>query len=51
MMTPVVGATTEQRIAELEAAAQIADAHQDYVFARMLREQAQALREQTTNDG
>lgn len=42
-MTPEPGATVEQRITELEAAAHIADQQGDYLFARELRAQAQAL--------
>lgn len=42
MMTPET-LTPEQRAAALEAAAEIAEAHQDWVFAKALREQAQAV--------
>lgn len=44
-MTPAPGPTQEQKAVELEAAADVADAHGDFLFARAMRERAVALRE------
>lgn len=43
-MTPEPGASVAQRITELEAAISIAEDRGDYVFARELRAQVEALR-------
>ena len=45
-MTAEPGPTVEQRITELEAAINIAEDRGDYVFARELRAQVEALRGQ-----
>ena len=47
-MTPEPGATVAQRITELEAAAHIAEQQGDYVFARELLAQVEALRKEAT---
>lgn len=45
-MTAEPGPTVEQRITELEAAISIAEDRGDYVFARELRAQVEALQRQ-----
>lgn len=45
-MTAEPGPTIEQRITELEAAISIAEDRGDYVFARELRSQVEALQGQ-----
>ena len=49
-MTPEPGATVAQRITELEAAAHIAEQQGDYVFARELRAQVEALQRAKLSD-
>jgi hypothetical protein len=48
-VTPETGPTPEQRAVELEAAAEIADANGDHLFARVMRDRAGELRSDCAN--